>query len=179
MMDAPKVDEGLFFRVISGYRDLFLSEHAHLSESGRHQLWTQQLAQFIPASFETGSTSPDTGDSLTSGMTTSRSNSHIGPSLDSNSGSNNNNITGVGVKNINLGKRTRQDAPRTGSGVSPAKRQATVCLLGPLFQPSLRSSVPSLLPQHPSWNLTIGRLRNPTVPSMNRSPPHFRPSTTR
>ncbi|OXV07718.1 hypothetical protein Egran_04518 [Elaphomyces granulatus] len=124
-MDAPKVDRGLFFRAISSYRDVFLSEHAHLSESDRHQLWTQQLAQFIPASFETGSTSPDTGDSLTSGMTTSRSNCHIGPSLDSNSGSNNNNITGVGVKNVNLGKRTRQDAPRTGSGVSPAKRQAT------------------------------------------------------
>jgi hypothetical protein len=179
-MDTPNFDGGLFFRTISSCRDVFLSEHAHLSESDRHQLWTQQLAPFISASFETGSTSPDTGDSLASGMM-SRSNSHIGLSL-SNSGSNNNNnfnITGVGVKNVNLGKRTRQDAPRTGSGVSPAKRQATVCLLGPLFQLSLRSSVPSLLPQHPSWNLTIGRLRNPTVPSMNRSPPHFRPSTTR
>jgi hypothetical protein len=161
------IDRTLFTRAISGYRDAFLSEYAHLPKSDQDQLWTQQLAEFIPVA-ETGA--PDT-----SGVTTGRSHSYSGPSSDSTgnnngSGSNSNNIASVSTKNVNLGKRTRQDASRTGSGVSPAKRQATVCLL--VLYSNLPSVVPS--PSTPSWNLTISRLRNP---SMNRPSSRFRPLT--
>ncbi|CEJ57851.1 hypothetical protein PMG11_06529 [Penicillium brasilianum] len=42
-------DEQLFTRAMTSYREAFLVRHAHLPESQRHQLWTRQLSQFIPA----------------------------------------------------------------------------------------------------------------------------------
>lgn len=73
------------------------------------------------------------------------------------------------LSNHNFGKRSRQDIPRTLPGHPPAKRRATVCLLGLLLPPLLHASVPrpflmrsSLLPTFPG--LTVGRLRNRRSP---------------
>jgi hypothetical protein len=44
------LDDKLFTSAISGYREAFLVQHSHLSESQRNQLWIEQLSRFIPAS---------------------------------------------------------------------------------------------------------------------------------
>ncbi|CAI7636737.1 unnamed protein product [Penicillium glandicola] len=43
-------DDELFTSAISGYREAFLVQHSHLSESERNQLWIERLSQFIPVS---------------------------------------------------------------------------------------------------------------------------------
>jgi hypothetical protein len=41
------IDNDLFTRAVSKYRDAFLEQHSHLAEDERLRLWTQQLPQFI------------------------------------------------------------------------------------------------------------------------------------
>ncbi|KAJ5818927.1 hypothetical protein N7474_004518 [Penicillium riverlandense] len=48
-MAVNLADDELFTRAISGYREAFLVQHSHLSESERNQLWSQRLSQFLPA----------------------------------------------------------------------------------------------------------------------------------
>lgn len=43
-------DDELFARAITGYRDVWLDQRAHLPESERNWLWGQHLSQFLPAS---------------------------------------------------------------------------------------------------------------------------------
>ncbi|BDD55395.1 hypothetical protein MAP00_000917 [Monascus purpureus] len=43
-------DDESFTRAISGYRDAWLVQHSHLSESERNQLWSRRLSQFLPVS---------------------------------------------------------------------------------------------------------------------------------
>ncbi|KAL3473353.1 hypothetical protein BJX99DRAFT_199608 [Aspergillus californicus] len=101
-MSVTPADDELFTRAISGYRDVFLDQHSHLSEAERNHLWSQRLSQFIPATTAVAPTTPAyrpvSGSSIL-GQDTSE----------------------------NSGKRTRQDTPRTlpGSGPPPAKRRVT------------------------------------------------------
>ncbi|KAL1964845.1 hypothetical protein VTN77DRAFT_6347 [Rasamsonia byssochlamydoides] len=107
-MAVSTADDELFTRAISSFRDYFLVQHAHLPESERNQLWTQRLSQFMTPSATSDGTSTAPGN--TSGITTT-TNSHQGVCSSSSD---------------NLGKRTRQDVPRTVPGApSPAKRRAT------------------------------------------------------
>ncbi|OJJ46223.1 hypothetical protein ASPZODRAFT_2076831 [Penicilliopsis zonata CBS 506.65] len=48
-MAATVMDDDLFTRAISGYRDVFWKELSHLPESERNELWSQRLNQFIPS----------------------------------------------------------------------------------------------------------------------------------
>lgn len=47
---ATMCDDESFTRAISGYRDAWLVQHSHLSESERNQLWSRRLSQFLPVS---------------------------------------------------------------------------------------------------------------------------------
>lgn len=120
-------DDALFTRAISGYRAAFMEHHRALPESHRNHLWTQYLSQFLPVASSNSNnayegaahSAPNPGylDYLTHA-------DHL----------------------ANLGKRNRQDTPRTipGYGQPPAKRRATVCHYpGPLFPPSCTSPVVS------------------------------------
>jgi hypothetical protein len=49
-MTVNLADDELFTSAISGYREAFLVQHSHLSETERNQLWIERLSQFIPAS---------------------------------------------------------------------------------------------------------------------------------
>lgn len=44
---AVMADEVLFTRAISGYRAVFMDQHADLPEAQRNQLWSQHLGQFL------------------------------------------------------------------------------------------------------------------------------------
>ncbi|KAJ5592026.1 uncharacterized protein N7459_002395 [Penicillium hispanicum] len=46
-MTLNQADDELFTRAISGYRDVFLVQHSHLSEVERNQLWSQRISQFL------------------------------------------------------------------------------------------------------------------------------------
>lgn len=96
-------DDDLFTRAISGYRDAFMDERAHLPESQRNQLWGQRLSQFLPPS------------------TTTCDNAHSAPDTGF--------VDHGSYSLAKSGKRTRQDTPRTipGSGLPAPKRRATVC----------------------------------------------------
>ncbi|KAL4980966.1 hypothetical protein BDW66DRAFT_1764 [Aspergillus desertorum] len=96
-------DDELFTRAISGYRDAFLEQHAHLPESERNQLWSQRLSQFMPTTTAVSPTSP---------------------AYRPVSGSS---ILGHNTSSEKSGKRTRQETPRTlpGSGLPPTKRRVT------------------------------------------------------
>ncbi|OGE50799.1 hypothetical protein PENARI_c015G05127 [Penicillium arizonense] len=48
-MTVHLADDELFTRAISGYREVFLVQHSHLSESEQIQLWRERLGQFMPA----------------------------------------------------------------------------------------------------------------------------------
>lgn len=48
-MTVNLADDELFTSAISGYREAFLVQHAHLSEPERNQLWIERLSQFIPS----------------------------------------------------------------------------------------------------------------------------------
>lgn len=131
-MAVSTADDELFTRAISSFRDYFLVQHAHLPESERNQLWTQRLSQFMAPSSTSDGTSAASGDSsgTTTATATTTANSRQG-----------------GSSSDNLGKRTRQDVPRTIPGApSPAKRRATVCLLGPSRAPSFLSIIRFHLP---------------------------------
>lgn len=105
-MAVSITDDELFTRAISGYRDAFLVQHSHLSESERNHLWSQRLSQFMTV------TAPQDVSTNASDML----NAANASPPDS------------------IGKRTRQDVPRTiPSGIPPAKRRATVCDLWPPF----------------------------------------------
>jgi hypothetical protein len=48
-MAGNLIHDELFTNAISGYREAFLVQHSHLSESERNELWIEQLSQCIPA----------------------------------------------------------------------------------------------------------------------------------
>lgn len=106
-MSIPMDDDALFTRAISGFRDVFMDQHAHLPESHRNQLWSQRLSQFLPSSSaanpacEVAHSAPNPG--------------FLDPE-------------NAGFLSMS-GKRRRQDTPRIipGSGLPLAKRRATVC----------------------------------------------------
>lgn len=98
-------DDLLFTKAISGFRDAFMIQYAHLPESHRNQLWSQRLSQFLPTSTtgcESGHSAPEAG------------------------------FLDHSCSLLDTGKRPRPDTPRTipDYGLPPAKRRATVCDLG-------------------------------------------------
>ncbi|EYE90207.1 uncharacterized protein EURHEDRAFT_519333 [Aspergillus ruber CBS 135680] len=97
---AVMADEGLFTRAISGYRAVFMDQHADLPEAQRNQLWSQHLSQFLVSTTgcEGGHSAPEPGF-LDNGAC------HL----------------------VNSGKRPRPDTPRTlpDLGLPPSKRRAT------------------------------------------------------
>lgn len=124
-MPVNMVDDDLFTRAISGYRDVFLDQHSHLPESERLQLWSQRLSQFLPPT----AVPPTT------------------PAYRPVAGCN---IPGQDTSSEKSGKRTRQDTPRTlpGSGLPPTKRRVTVRDLlwpSPPVPPFLHVSSPPII----------------------------------
>ncbi|KAK5685602.1 hypothetical protein LTS12_029080, partial [Elasticomyces elasticus] len=99
-------DDALFTRAISGYRAAFMEHHRALPESHRNQLWTQYLSQFLPAASAANPAYEGTHSAPNPGfLDHSNSADYL----------------------AKLGKRSRQDTPRTipGSGQPLAKRRAT------------------------------------------------------
>ena len=119
---APMADDALFTRAISGYRAAFMEHHRALPESHRNQLWTEYLSQFLLTASPANPASEGAHSAPNPGY------------LD---------FPNRADYLANLGKRSRQDTPRTilGSGQPLAKRRATVCLPGPLFPPPCTSPV--------------------------------------
>ncbi|KAJ9191023.1 hypothetical protein DTO027B5_643 [Paecilomyces variotii] len=129
-MAVSITDDELFTRAISGYRDAFLVQHSHLSESERNHLWSQRLSQFMTV------TAPQDVSTNASDML----NAANASPPDS------------------IGKRTRQDVPRTiPSGIPPAKRRATT--------PELPVAI--------DLTRDLSHASSPAAPQMNQ-----RPSTT-
>lgn len=98
-------DDELFTRAVSGYKEAFWSQHQHLSESQRGELWAQRLSQFLT----TTATSTATSSSAMPGE----------PKTDGKPAS-----SGA----TNGTKHQLSDVPRTIPGVThAAKRRAIVC----------------------------------------------------
>lgn len=100
-MSATMANDDMFSTTISMYRDYFMDQHSHLSESERNQLWSQRLSSFIPTTASSSSYRPVPGSDFLD--------------LDASPCE-------------KSGKRTRQETPRTlpVSGPPPTKRRVTV-----------------------------------------------------
>lgn len=121
-MDPSKLDDDLFERAISSYRDVFLVHYAHLPEEERNQLWTKRLTHFIPAPSSSKGRTVGPDEAVTTGLS----------NTDEHSGTADINMATIdlGPSSEYLGKRTRHDASRQPPGFQSAKRRATVCLPG-------------------------------------------------
>lgn len=98
-------DDELFTRAVSGYKEAFWSQHQHLSESQRGELWAQRLSQFLT-----------TTTSTTNSSSTAISGSPKTDEKPASSGA------------PNATKHHLSDVPRTIPGVThAAKRRAIVC----------------------------------------------------
>ncbi|PLB37112.1 uncharacterized protein BDW47DRAFT_40000 [Aspergillus candidus] len=99
-MSATMANDDMFSTTISMYRDYFMDQHSHLSESERNQLWSQRLSSFIPTTASSSSYRPVPGSDFLD--------------LDASPCE-------------KSGKRTRQETPRTlpVSGPPPTKRRVT------------------------------------------------------
>lgn len=148
-MDSSKLDDELFERAISGYREAFLVNLAHLPETERNRLWTDRLTKFMPAPSGSSRQAVDSIESLSTGL----------GDIDGSSGTSSTNPTPTNPGSFEkLGKRTRQDASRPGPGLLSAKRRATVRLPGSLSSRYIPCFVPPVyLGCVPG--LTVDRLR--------------------
>lgn len=114
-------DEDLFTRAISGYREVFWCQNAHLSEEERNRLWTQRLSFFIPTPSVSSQQAADVFESSSTGLSIMDTN----PGLSLLGGGLSSANPGPSASAETLGKRTLPVASQTTSGHISAKRRAT------------------------------------------------------